>query len=49
MFVTQELRLTGTEEAADEVVVHMLTLMAVFVRRVNRTKVGRIRYGSVVV
>jgi len=49
MFVTQELRLTGTEEAVDAVVVHMLNLMAVFVRRLNRTKVDRIRYDRVVV
>jgi hypothetical protein len=38
MFVTQEPRLTGTEEAADAVVVHMLNLVARSVRRVNRTK-----------
>jgi hypothetical protein len=43
MFVTQEPRLTGTEEAADAVVVHVLNLMAVFARRLNRTKVDGIK------
>jgi hypothetical protein len=38
MSVTQEPRLTGIEEAADAVVVHMLNLVARSVRRVNRTK-----------
>jgi len=49
MFVTQEPRSTGTEEAADAVVVHISTSMAVQIRRSNRTKVDRFRNGWVVV
>jgi hypothetical protein len=46
MLVTQKHRLTGTEVAADRVVVHMLLTLVIYVGSVgHRTKVHRFRYG----